>query len=194
METKPYHVESWRDWIVPVAEEQLTLREILATALHLQAGQQDIPLIVQLVENPKFDIPGINLFNGAVGLEAHDCIHAILGRGMLPKDEAFVIGFTMGSSNRVTTTEERLFTLAAKYLYPGPYKFNDEDIHVFKDAVRLGFVSDCTPLAEVDYEPYMDMPIKQVRQEIGVEVELLKAYYQIERRRYPADKASQRTL
>ncbi len=82
----------------------MTLRQILESSSHLKAEQDDIPLIIQLVENPKFDISGIDLFNRAVDLHTHDCIHVILGRAMLPKDEAFVIGFTMGSTNRVTTT------------------------------------------------------------------------------------------
>jgi len=185
---------SWRDWIVPIGEDSMTLRRILESSFHLRADQDDIPLIIQLVENPKFDIPGIDLFSGAVDLHTHDCIHAVLGRGMLPKDEAFVIGFTMGSTNRVTQTEEWLFTLASKYLYPGPYKFRDEEIAVFKDAVRLGFVSDCQPLSEVDYDRYMDLPLKEIRDRIGIEVDLLKAYYRIEKRRYPGDKASGRVI
>jgi hypothetical protein len=185
---------TWRDWIVPLSEETMTMREILEQSSHLRAGQDDIPLIIQLVENPKFDIPGIDLFNGAVDLETHDCIHVLLGRGMLPKDEAFVIGFTMGSTNRVTSTEERLFSLAAKYLYPGPYKFSDDEIEVFKDATRLGFVSDCEPLSEVNYDQYMDMPVGQIRERIGLESDLLKAYYRIEKNRYPMDKASSRII
>jgi hypothetical protein len=185
---------SWRDWIAPLSEEKLTLRQILETSSHLKAGQEDIPLIIQLVENPKFDIPGIDLFNGAVDLETHDCIHVLLGRGMLPKDEAFVIGFTMGSSNRVSSTEERLFSLASKYLYPGPYKFSDEEIEVFKDATRLGFISDCQSLSKVNYDHYMDMPVGQIRQQLGLEPDLLEAYYRIEKRRYPNDKASSRII
>ncbi len=152
------------------------------------------PLIIQLVENPKFDIPGIDLFNGAVDLETHDCIHVLLGQGTLPKDEAFVIGFTMGSSNRVSSTEERLFSLAAIYLYPGPYKFSDEEIKVFKDASRLGFVSDCQPLSEVNYDQYMDMPVGEIRERFGLEPDLLKAYYRIENKRYPTDKANSRII
>ena len=34
------------------------------------------------------------------------------------KDEAFVIGFTMGSTNRVSTTEEKLYSFFAKYSLP----------------------------------------------------------------------------
>jgi hypothetical protein len=184
----------WRDWIVPIEEDTLTLRQALDASAHLKASQEDIPLIIQLVENPKFDIPGIDLFNGAVDLQTHDCIHIMLGRGMLPKDEAFVIGFTMGSTNRVTQTEEWLFALASKFLYPGPYKFTDEDIAVFKDAVRLGYISDCKPLSEVDYGQFMDFPLKAAREEVSLEVPLLKAYYQIEGKRYPADKASKRLV
>lgn len=113
---------------------------------------------------------------------------------MLPKDEAFVIGFTMGSTNRVTATEEHLFALASKYFYPGPYKFTDDAIAVFKDAIRLGYISDCQPLSEIDYEQYMDLSLSDIRERIGLEVELLKAYYQIEKRRYPEDKASSRII
>ena len=184
----------WRDWIVPLHEESSTLRQVLESSSRLRASQDDIPLIIQLIENPKFDIPGIDLFNGAVDLYTHDCIHVILGRGMLPKDEAFVIGFTMGSTNRVTATEEKLFSLAAKYLYPGPYKFSDEEVHVFKDAVRLGFVSDCEPLSEIDYARYMDVPVGEIRQRLGLESDLIRAYYRIEKRRYPNDAASRRVI
>ncbi|GAB6041730.1 hypothetical protein [Endothiovibrio diazotrophicus] len=184
----------WRDWIVPLGARSQTLRQALDGSAHLRAGQGDIPLIIQLVENPKFDIPGIDLFNGAVDLDTHDCIHVLLGRGMLPKDEAFVIGFTMGSTNRVTTTEEKLFALAAKYLYPGPYKFSDEEIHVFRDAVRLGFVSDCESLSKIDYGQYMDLPVGEIRESIGLEADLLEAYYRIEKRRYPDDVASRRIV
>jgi hypothetical protein len=194
MENTQYKAERWHDWIVPLHETSMTLRQILDSAAHLQAAQTDIPLIIQLVENPRFDIPGIDLFSGAVDLHTHDCIHAVLGRGMLPKDEAFVIGFTMGSTNRMTTTEEQLYALAAKYLYPGPYRFSEEDIHVFKDAVKLGFISDCMPLSSIDFAPLMNMPVGTIRETIGLETELLRAYYRIEQKRYPDDKASMRIL
>jgi len=185
---------SWREWFVGISCNDATLEQILQSASHIAAGADEIPLIIKLVENPKFDFPGITLFNGAVDLQTHDCIHALLGRGLLPHDEAFTIGFTMGSTNRVSTTEERLFTLAAKYLYPGPYKFSNEDIEIFKDAIRLGYISDCIPLNEVDYSQYMSRPIGEVREAIGLETELLRAYYKIEVKRYPDARESQRLL
>ncbi len=175
----------WKEWHVPLEVEDITIRECLATQAPVAAGSSDIPLIVKLVENPKFDIPGLTLFNGAVSLDDHDVIHVLLGRGMLPKDEAFVIGFTMGSTNRMSTSEKKMYSLVAKYLYPGPYKFSDEDIVVFKKAAHLGYVSDCTPLDKIDFSPYLDMTVKEARVSLGIEADLLAAYYNIEQKKYP---------
>ncbi len=179
---------------MPLSATRVTLKQILDSAAHMAADQADIPLVVQLVENPKFDIPLIDLFSGAVDIDAHDCIHALLGRGLLPKDEAFVIGFTMGSTNRVSSTEEKLYTIAAKHLYPGPYKFNDDEIQIFKDAVRLGYISDCQSLDKVDYSKYLDWEITDLRKELGIEPGLLRAYFEIEIRRHPEDPATSRLL
>ncbi|MEM7251638.1 MAG: hypothetical protein AAF493_09470, partial [Pseudomonadota bacterium] len=154
---------SWRDWLVPLDCEEVTLGDALKSAEHMAADQDDVPLIIRLVENPDFSIPGVNIFDGAENLYDHDCIHALVGRGLQSKDEAFVIGFTMGSTNRVSTTQQKLFELAAKYLYPGPYKFDDEDIHIFKDAVNLGFVSDCEALDRIDYRSRTERTLKEVR-------------------------------
>lgn len=185
---------SWQQWHVPLHCDHFTLQDVLASAEHIAADKDEVPLIVQIVENPKFEFPGMRLFNGAVDLHTHDCIHAVLGRGLLPHDEAFTIGFTMGSTNRVTTAEQQLYALAAKYLYPGPYKFTDEDIHIFKDGVHLGFISDCEPLNEVDFSPHYHKTIKEIRSIIGIEVDLLQAYYRIEQRRYPTSVESKRLL
>lgn len=194
MSQLPDESSTWREWVVPLSIENVTLKQILDSASHMMAEQEDIPLVVQLIENPKFDLPVIDLFNGAVDIETHDCIHALLGRGLLPKDEAFVIGFTMGSTNRVSSTEEKLYTLASKYLYPGPYKFSDDEIQIFKDAVRLGYISDCVSLDKVDYKRYLDWDIDDLRKELGIEKNLLKAYYEIELNRHSEDSATKRLL
>lgn len=194
MPTAPIQQVTWREWIAPLSRADLTLREAYASLAALGHAQRDIPLIVQLVENPRFDLPGVEIFSGATDLRTHDRIHILLGRGLLPMDEAFVLGFTMGSSNRVGGLEERLFTLIARYLYPGGYRFDDADVAVYRDAVRLGFISDCRSLAEVEYEPLLDWPLGRIRREIGIEEDLLRAYYAIEQRRYPDSAASRRLL
>lgn len=183
---------AWRHWHVPLSSGDLTLGVAYESLGAVAMEQRDVPLIVQLVENPRFDLPGIEIFSGATNLNAHDYLHILLGRGLLAKDEAFVLGFTMGSSNRVGGFEERLFTLFARYLYPKGYRFDDEDVAIYKDAVRLGYISDCRSLAEVDCATMLDWPISRIREAIGLEADLLRAYYAIEARRYPTSVASQR--
>lgn len=160
----------------------------------IRLKQEDVPFIVQMVENPAFDIPLLEIFHGATRLATHDHLHIVLGRGLLPKDEAFVIGFTMGSTDQVSGTEEFFYGLFAKHFYPRGYRFTEEDLRVFKDAVRLGFVSDCQSLAEADFASHLDRPLEEVRAALGIETPLLKAYYAIEKRRYPGSYESQRLL
>lgn len=185
---------SWREWRVPLSAAHLTLRGAYETLRPIGLDQRDVPLIIQLVEHPKYDMPGIDLFPGAVDLRAHDLIHIVLGRGLLLKDEAFVIGFTMGSTNRIGATEERLYEFFARHLFPGDYRFGAEEVQVFKDAVRLGYVSDCRSLAGVDYDALLDSTLGRIRVELGIEEDLLRAYYAIEKRRYPNAPESQRLL
>lgn len=183
-----------RDWFIPVSCGGMTLREANASLDAIRASQEDIPFLVQMVENPAYDIPILDVFHGATDLQTHDFLHIVLGRGLLPKDEAFTIGFTMGSTDKVSASEEFLYGVFAKYFYPRAYRFTDEDLRVFKDAVRLGFVSDCCSLAQADYSSHVDLTIDEVRAALGVEKSLLRAYYAIEKRRYPDSFESQRLL
>ena len=183
-----------RDWHIPLHQGQRDFQAAKEELAGMALAQEDIPLIIQLVENPRFDLPGIELFNGATSLDTHDHIHILLGRGLMAADEAFVIGFTMGSTNRVTTTEEKLYSFFAKYLFPKPYKFDDESLEVFRDAVKLGYISDCERLDKVDYASLYGLTIAQARAKIGIETDLLQAYYRIERKRYPNSLVARRLV
>jgi hypothetical protein len=185
---------NYQDWYIPFRQDKISLRDAHHSMSNVRANQDEIPLMVQLVENPKFQIPGIRLFHGAVDLDRHDYIHIVLGRGLLDKDEAFTIGFTMGSTNKVTTAEENFYSLISRYLYPKVYQFDKAAVEVFKNAVRLGYISSCLPLDEFDFAPYLDLPLSEVREQLGLEKALLLAYYEIEKARYPAAKDSQRLL
>jgi hypothetical protein len=183
-----------REWFIDLRDDKQTLADAYQNMQAIALKQESIPLLVQLVENPKYDIPGIDIFSGATDLATHDYIHILLGRGVLPKDEAFVLGFTMGSTNRVGEWEEKLYGLFAKYLYPKHYRFNDEDFQVYKDAVRLGYISNCQPLNEIKFPELAHMTIAEVRNTIGLEADLLQAYYNIEAKRYPQSYESQRLV
>lgn len=186
--------EKVRNWVVPLSKSDVTLRDAYAELDAFSVKAQDVPFLVRVVENPDYDFPGIEVFSGATSLWTHDQIHLVLGRGLLAKDEAFVIGFTMGSTDQVSATEEWLFSVFSRFLYPSGYRFSAEDIRVFRDAVRLGFVSDCQSLAKADYHALQDVPLREARRRLGIEEDLLRAYYAIEKRRYPGSLESQRLL
>lgn len=186
---KPYE-----QWHIALSDDARTLGDAIDSLRAVGLRQEQIPFIVQLVENPRFDFPGFELFPGATDIHTHDHIHIVLGRGLLAMDEAFVLGFTMGSTNRMSATEEALYSFFTRYLYPKSYQFGDDQIAVFRDAVRLGYVSDCLSLAEVDYAPLHGLPLAEVRRRLGIEDDLLRAYYAIERKRYPQSIASARLL
>jgi hypothetical protein len=185
---------SYRDWYIPLAQDDLTLDQALASLRLVGAPPQKIPLIIQVMENPKFNIGGKTLFHGAVTLHQHDCIHILLGRGLLPKDEAFTIGFTMGGTHQVSTTEANLFSLVAQNFYPDTYKFSSEDADVFHDAVKLGGISHCEALTKFNFDKVRHLPLREIRRQARLEIELLGAYFAVERQRYPHARESARLL
>ena len=63
---------SYHDWYIPLKQGDISLRQARDSMSFIRAEQDAIPLMVQLVENPKFQIPGIRLFHGAVDLAQHD--------------------------------------------------------------------------------------------------------------------------
>ena len=73
--------EKVENWFVPLSTTDLTLKQAYSQLDEFGLEQNDVPLIIQLVENPKFDLPGIDIFHGATNLETHDYIHILLGRG-----------------------------------------------------------------------------------------------------------------
>ena len=89
---------------------------------------------VWLIENPKSPIS----LAGAVDLYNHDIIHIILNRGMDVKDEAMVIGFTMGNSESSSGLSKWLFLLCARLLYPDGYRFSAEEVKEYNKVYSYG--------------------------------------------------------
>jgi hypothetical protein len=76
-------------------------------------NQSAIPLIIRLFENPSSPIA----LPGKISLHNHDCLHIILGLGVSPAEEAFIIGFTMGNDDRTKIWHVRLFKFIARFVY-----------------------------------------------------------------------------
>jgi hypothetical protein len=197
-EQKQIAIEKSRDWFVSLKRSQGTgyskkfnLSDCLESMKDFKLKQSDIPLIIKLAENPKYFTS--RLFTGAVDLFTHDCIHALLGRGLLPKDEAFVIGYTMGSEKRMSNFKRVLFLFACRYLYPEGYRFYKEERLVFNKALQMG--RECpTDLTEVDFKNHLERPLSEIRAELGIDTEAINKYYQEEKELFPNSKESQRLL
>ena len=176
------------DWHHPLSKGQTTLHKVLDSMQGFKLHQEDVPLIVKLTENP--DYVTSKIFTGAVDLFTHDCVHALLGRGLLVKDEAFVIGYTMGSGKKMKRWRRNLFLWVTKYLYPEGYKFTEEERYIFYSGVMAG--SQCpTDLSKVDFNEVLDYKVQAVREKLGIDRDLLKCYYCTEKKLFK-DKESQR--
>ena len=175
-------------------DENRIMRDVYDELKEFSLKEDDIPWIINLVEHPAYGLPSVNIIDGATDLWVHDHIHILLGRGLRPRDEAFVLGFTMGSTDTISAFQEWMYTFCAQRLYPRGYRFSDIDARVFRDAVRLGYVSDVKPLNAVDFHALREMTVKDVRAAVGLETDMLASYYRIEQRRYPKTTESARLI
>ena len=169
---------------------EISLEKSLAMMKSFSLAQEDIPLVIKLVENPKYDI---GLFAGYVDLFTHDCIHVLLGRGLLLKDEAFVIGYTMGTSRKMFRWRRNLFMLCAKHFYPEGYDFGEEERFVFNMGVLAG--SRCpTDLSKVDFKKFLNRSIGETRDVLEVDSSLLRGCYLAESKLFKDSRESQRLV
>ena len=165
------------NWVPAFKSTRRKLSSFLSEMKSFKLHQDEVPLIIRLVENPKYKTS--KLFGGAVDLFTHDCIHVLLGRGLLPKDEAFVIGYTMGSGKKMKRWKRNLFMLFSKYFYPKEYKFGEEERFIFNMGVMAG--SKCpTNLAEINFNKYLSKQIGTLRKELKIDVDFLEKCYKLE--------------
>jgi len=146
------------------------------------------PWYVKLLENPKSPVA----LAGAVDLFTHDCIHLVLGRGLLAQDEAFVLGFTMGTDRASPWWHPHLLGFCARHLYRGVYRFSELERSVFRFAFAVGQLSPVPALSQVDFRALLDEPLDRVRAKLGLDPSLLTEVYAGERLRWPETAASRR--
>lgn len=180
-----------RDWHYPISKKGGKLAEALDEMQEWKIFPSDIPLIIKLIENPNHITS--KLFTGAVDLFTHDCIHILLGRGILPKDEAFVIGYTMGSSKKMSRWRRNLFMWCAKHLYPKEHKFGEEERFVFNMGVVLGGLCG-VDLSKVKFNNLDEEDVPLIRKKLKIETKLLRHCYSLEKSCFPDSKESSRLL
>ena len=119
---------------------------------------------VWLLENPKSPIS----LTGAIDLYNHDIIHILLDRGMLNRDEAMVIGFTMGNSETTSSWVRWLFEFCARYLYPESYRFNEHDLLEFERGFAYGYTRSRRNIHLAKFDVKQD--IEEIRNEWDIEL------------------------
>jgi hypothetical protein len=170
---------SWKAWNPGLDNGNLTLGQVRAT---LPGNDPNaISFVVRLFENPKSPIA----FKGAISLERHDCVHVLLGRGLLPQDEAFVIGYTMGTAPDISDWETAIFELITKYLYPHPYNLNDNHLIAYRIGLQAGRESAVKAIYDMPMEEYNDKTLAELRVMAGINVELLRKCFKEEKEALP---------
>lgn len=187
-------MSSYKDWHIPLARADITLQVALDSLSESRVEQQTEPLMLKLAADSNLNASGLGIFHRTLDLHQHDCIHILLGRGLLEIDEVFTTGFSMGSVMKVKDTEQSVYAFVAKHIYPNVYKFTDQELALFKDAIRLAYISNCSALDRFNFSEWLEHPIGTIRDAVGIEEELFRAYYAVEQRKYPQSYASQRLL
>ena len=164
----------WREWNPGLDNGHWSLGDVLSTLPG--ADSVEIPWIIRLFENPASPVA----LPGAISLQRHDAVHALLGRGLRPQDEAFVIGFTMGAASSTRNWHLGLFRLVARSLYTGFYRFKAEHILPYDLAVSAAAAMPVRDLQDVPFEELLDRSLGDLRQEFGINVPLLQSYYRKE--------------
>ena len=179
-------VPTFLQWNPGLDNDDQTMQEILNT---LPGNPpKDIHRLVRLFENPASPIA----FTGAINLPRHDCVHIMLGRGLSPQDEAFVIGFTMGTSKSISRIEVRLFELISKYVYPPIYKFSDEHLKIFELGLEYGKECSVRQVYNFPFEDHYGDRLGALREEIGLSTDMLRQVYRREQEMIPDSVASLR--
>ena len=124
--------------------------------------QSEIHWFVWLIENPKSPVS----LTGAVDLHNHDIIHILLDRNMDVRDEAMVIGFTMGNSKMTSSWVRWLFEFCAKYLYPVGYRFDEQDLLEYERGFAYGY---SRPKRNIHIEKFVTSKhVGSIRRELSI--------------------------
>jgi hypothetical protein len=180
------NARSWRTWFPGLDNDDLTLRQVLATLP--AAPPQAIPWIVRLFENPQ----GWLRLHGAVDLASHDMIHVLLGRGLLGQDEAFVIGFTMGSTQAVSPLERWFFKTVVAHVYPDPYRIPWRMLAAYDLGLEAGRTLGVHDIHRAVGPALLDRSLGDARRQLGIDTRRLREFYARERAALPDTPASQR--
>ncbi len=163
--------------------------ETLISVLNTLPGSDtiDISWCVKIIENPRspFSLPG------AICLESHDCIHALLGRGLLNQDEAFVIGYTMGNAITLKNWHVALYKYYASNIFPKIYRFGERELIAFDMGIIYGKTRRTKNIHKINFDTYKDKTLGEIRSHFDVNLDILHHLRYVEKSLFKS-KASKR--
>ncbi len=176
----------WLAWYPGIENADLIVDEVINSMP--AAPQSKIPWIVKLFENPESWMR----FRGAVDLEDHDVLHVLLGRGLQDQDEAFVLGFAMGTAKRVSWFEYRVFKFVLARIYPEPYRIPRFLQPAFDLGVKCGKETGARQLYRQHLKSLRGLTLSDARRKAGIDMDIVKKYFELEQQRIPFTIASLR--
>jgi len=176
----------WLAWYPGIRNGEQTVDEVIRSMP--AAPDVAIPWIVKLFENPTSRLR----FRGAVDLEDHDVLHVLLGRGLQDQDEAFVLGFAMGTAKKVTRIETYLFKMILARLYPEPYRIPTFLQPAFDLGVECGTKTGAMNLYKRSLKDLRGLTLGQARKKAGIDMNIVRDFYQLEQQQIPFTIASLR--
>jgi len=181
--------DSWLAWYLGLDNDTATIGEVLETLP--KTPEAAIPWSVRIFENPESWFR----FRGAIHLADHDVLHVLLGRGLQDQDEAFVLGFAMGTAKSVSWFQYYIFKLAIVRLYPEPYRIPSFLLPAFdiglRCAVEIG-------RKDLYHEPLKnlkdlkDLTVSEARERCGINPAILQQAFREEKEKIPFTIASLR--
>jgi len=136
-----------------------------------------IPFMIWLMENPMSPF----CLHGSASLRDHDAVHVLLECDQSNDSEAFVIGFTMGTDDRIKSWEVTLFKFISRYLYPEENKFTKEQIQIFQRGFYYGKTR--KGVKRIGEWPWhkedWDIPLKDMQLKFGVMKNELKYFKEV---------------
>lgn len=142
--------------------DQSPLREAIKQVCLDQ--QADIPFLIWLLENPQSPLP----LPGQINLYNHDCLHALLGLGTSLPDEAFVIGFTMGTDRNTSTWHLKIFKFISRFLYPQKFQFCQSDWYFFDLGFAYGRSLNYESIYAIDFKKMENKTVTEIRNLLGI--------------------------
>ncbi|MCC5619983.1 hypothetical protein [Nostoc sp. CHAB 5715] len=147
---------------------QMNLKKVHSVIFSL--CKPKIPFVIWLLENPN----SLLALPGKISLRHHDYIHILLGRGISPQDEAFVIGFTMGNDLKTNKLHLFIYKLFARFIYPYPYNFSTLNLRTFDLGFMYGRKIKIKQINKINFEIYQDETIGYLRNIFGINLDEIK--------------------